>query len=108
MDAKKIYTLVALSAYYNKVIYFIHIFFRVTNNVQEHLLNFKEWVQLNKDKNMLIWLSVYLLNIHPNKLQAKKLNVQEEIVKVWSVNMIQLAEIVELISQLVLLVENPF
>lgn len=50
MDPKKIYTLVALSAYYNKV--FSLIIFRVINNAQEHSLNCKEWVLLNKDKNM--------------------------------------------------------
>lgn len=54
MDPKKIYTLVALSAYYNKV--FSIIIFRVINNVQEHSLSCKEWVLLNKDKNMSIWL----------------------------------------------------
>jgi len=53
MDPKKIYTLVALSAYYNKVTNIFYL--RVINNVQEHLSNLKEWVQHNKDKSMLIW-----------------------------------------------------
>ena len=50
MDAKKIYTLVALAAYYNKVIYFR---LRVTKNVQEHLSNYKEWEVLNRDNDTL-------------------------------------------------------
>jgi WD repeat-containing protein 35 len=40
MDAKKIYTLVALAAYYNKV---NTLLFRVTKNAPEHLSNLKEW-----------------------------------------------------------------
>jgi hypothetical protein len=40
MDAKKIYTLVALAAYYNKVQL---VLFRVINSALEHLSSLKEW-----------------------------------------------------------------
>jgi len=43
MDAKKIYTLVALAAYYNKVPKKL---FRATSSVQEHLSSWKVWVVL--------------------------------------------------------------
>ena len=48
MDAKKIYTLVALSAYYNKVNYCL---LRAINNAPEPSLNYKEWVPKKKDKD---------------------------------------------------------
>jgi len=64
MDAKKIYTLVALAAYYNKV--FIDLF-RAINNALVHLSSYKEWEPMMKDKNILTLLSVFSLSMHPSK-----------------------------------------
>jgi hypothetical protein len=68
MDARKIYTLVALAAYYNKVLRHI---FRVINNVHELLLNYRESELNSKNKDILIWQSVYLQSIPQNKLLEK-------------------------------------
>jgi hypothetical protein len=51
MDVKKIYTLVALAAYYNKV---SELLFRVINNVLVHSSSWKEW-EHNK-KNNVTWI----------------------------------------------------
>jgi hypothetical protein len=48
MDAKKIYTLVALAAYYNKVLINL---LRAIKSVQEPLSNLKEWEQQKKNKD---------------------------------------------------------
>jgi hypothetical protein len=49
MDAKKIYTLVALAAYYNKV---KQLLFRVIKNVLELLSSFREWA-ISKKENAI-------------------------------------------------------
>lgn len=97
MDARKIYTLVALSAYYNKVK--IVLINRVISNAQEPLSSSKEWEHLRKNRNILTWQSVSLPNIHPRKPLEKWLSVQERAAKIQLANMIQLVEAVEATSQ---------
>ena len=50
MDVKKIYTLVALAAYYNKV---THLGCRVIRNVREPSSNLKEWALQRREKGTL-------------------------------------------------------
>jgi hypothetical protein len=98
MDAKKIYTLVALAAYYNKVQL---VLFRVINNALEHSSSLKEW-EIRKRDNAT-WTSQWAssLNTLQRKLLVRELNAQGEIARKQWASTIQFVDLVVAIFLLV-------
>jgi hypothetical protein len=96
MDPKKIYTLVALAAYYNKVSKLLNL--RVINNVPEHLSSYRVWELLIKGKDTRTWLLAFSLNINQRKHLGSVFLVQVKTVKKWLVNMTPVVEAVAVIS----------
>lgn len=96
MDPKKIYTLVALAAYYNKVLKLLNL--RAINNAPEHLSSFRAWELLIKGKNTRTWLLAFSLNINQRKHLGSVFLVQAKTVKKWLVNMTPVVEAAAVIS----------